>query len=220
MARSNVLWLGTLGLLVAGLVIDRSATSRELKDLRHKYAVLAEAATDKANAPGYAVRLQPALQGDASNVPSVTAHEVAAGPRSGAKGSSEAAHSDSESKSAAVETLSWSDQIAHIDTVFSEQARDGSWSREAEDRITNALLPFAEGGARIREVTCRSTLCKVKVEHSTEAGIRDFVNHAFALRGIWNGPVAALADPNAPQGTFADVLYFSKEGHDMPFLEN
>lgn len=215
MTKSNLIWVGTLGLLVGGLAIDRYSTGRQLKNLQHKYEVVTEAAAERGTSEGDAIHESPASRVEPSNATPRASRAVAS-----ALPEHQPSMLDPQPKLPGDEALGPSDQAAHIDTVFSAQSQDNGWSRDAESALTNALLPFAVGGARIQQVACRSTLCKVRVEHPTDTGIRDFVNHAFAERGYWKGPMVTMRDPTSPKGTFANVMYFSKEGHDIPFLEN
>jgi hypothetical protein len=76
------------------------------------------------------------------------------------------------------------------------------------------------GGSRIQKVECHSTLCKVRAEHSTEQGFHDFVQQAFAQASYWQGAMVSMREDGGPQSTVANVMYFAKQGHAIPFLED
>jgi len=212
MTKLSMLWLGTLGLLVVGSAIDRYRTRREVEDLRHKYGAVVAVNAETAHRRNGAHE-QPTVLARVSNAVQVTEPAIAE-PASARR----PVGSDAQAKSGLDEPSSI-DQAAHIDAVFSEETEDRSWSREAESKITSALLPLAVGGARVQAVACHSTLCKVRVEHTTDEGIRDFVERIFTTQGYWAGPMMIAGDSAGPQGSFAKVIYYSKAGHDIPYLD-
>ena len=212
MTKSNILWLGTLGVLVGGLAIDRYATSHQLNALERKYNVMVEAAAAKAADDGNAGHEQTIFQDQGSKAGPVAPLAVAP-PSSAGQPSSVAPPSNNSGD----DPPSLHDQVAHIDAVFFDQRQDQSWSRTAESKLTSALLPFAVGGSRIQQLECRSTLCKVRAEHTTEAGFHAFAQH-IGQPGYWHGAMVSMREPSSPSGTVANVMYFSKEGQDMPVL--
>jgi len=179
MTKSNVLWAATLCALLGGLAIDRFLTGRHLRELEHKYKVLAAAAANRTN-DGNAGRGRLA---SGSEPPSMDA------------------------------------VVAHVETVFSQQSKDGTWSQSAENELNAKLLPCAVDGSRVQQLECRTTLCKVRIEHQSEQGFRDFMKRAFA-QPSWHGAMVSRVEPQAPNGAVANVMFFSKEGHDMPSLED
>lgn len=223
MTRWNVLSVATLALLIAGLAIDRAATNRQLSDLRHKYGLIAEAAAHEGQSPSSAPREETISADQLAGAQRLARRLLAAQNAAASAEPAEvppSATAESESNSAAApEPPSWSDQMARVDTVFSEEATDRSWSRDAETQLGSSLSPLAVGGARIQEVSCRSTLCRVKVEHTSEEAVRDLLNATFALRRSWKGAVATMRDADSPPGTFSGVAFFSRDGHDLPFAE-
>jgi hypothetical protein len=214
MTRANVLWLGTLALLVAGLAIDRYSTKHQLKDLEHKYRVMAEAAARVAE-EGSAVPEQRLFHDEAPNAVPVTPRAAAPGPSPRQTVKPAASPSSLEG-----DPPSPRDEAARIDAVFSDEHPDQRWSRDSEGKLTSALLPFAVDGSRIQQVECRSTLCKVRAEHASEQGFHNFMDHAFAQASYWQGAMFSMREPDSSQGTVANVIYFSKEGRGMPSLQD
>lgn len=222
MTKWNVLSLATVALLIAGLAMDRAATNRQLSDLRRKYALIAEAAAQEGSARTRALR-EETLAADELGGSRTAARRapIAQGPAASAAPASKPSDPDSKSESNSTPTLeppSWRDQMARVDSVFAEEPADRSWSRDAETQLGGSLSSLAVGGAKIQEVSCRSTLCRVKVEHTTEDGVRNLLDETFALRRSWKGAVATMRDPESPPGTFSGVAFFSRDGHDLPFL--
>jgi hypothetical protein len=220
MNKSRIIWWGALGLLVAVAAIDRRATRRQLDDLRHRYNVIADAEASRADDAGDATRAQLALLARAANATFVVPPAIASPPRT-----SESATSDPQPQPTPkkVEAPSYAEHAAHIDKVISQESRDPNWSQGAESQLATALAPLAAGNGRIANVTCGSTVCRVRVEDTSEDALRDLVNQIFAARdksGYWKGTMFTAHDPASPPDTFANVVYFAKENHPIPFIVN
>jgi hypothetical protein len=200
--------------LVAGVAFDRYSTKRQLRDLEHKYTVMAAAAARVTEEDSDAHEQRP-IHDEAPNAVPVAPRAAAPGPTPRQPVKPVASPSSLED-----DPPSPRDEVARIDAVFSEERPDQRWSRNSEAKLTSALLQFAEGGSRIQQVECRSTLCKVRAEHASEQGFRNFMDHAFAQASYWPGAMFSMREPDSPQGTVANVIYFSKEGRGMPSLQD
>jgi len=87
-------------------------------------------------------------------------------------------------------------------------------ARDLSDNV-RAMLP---AGSRLRNVECRSALCRVETEHLSADDFRSFVDHAFLDRRspVSDRPVVAgiTAEPRAGEPLFA-VAYVGRDGPAM-----
>jgi hypothetical protein len=211
MTRSQMLWLGALGLLIVVSAIDRHATRRRLEDLGRKYdAEVARAANER-----NVLIEQPALAALAASAMAAPPQAAVGQPAAGEPSSPDP------QKSGGGKEPTPSDYARQIDAVFSEERPDGSWSHATETKIANLLAPLAVGGARVHPVACHRTLCKLKLEHTSDGGIRDLVDQVFNTEGLWGGgAMVTMRDTASPEGTFAHVVYIAKAGESVPVLAN
>ena len=212
-----MIWWGTLALLIAVVAIDRRATRRHLDDLRHRCDVIADAEASRANELGTVARTQLALLAGAANTSLAAPQTITKqpSPREGSK-------PDAPPTSTRPEPPTYTEHAAHIEEVLSHEPRDPNWSPRAETQIATALAPLAGGNARIENVTCGSTICRVTVKETTEDGLRDLVNQIFDTRekAGWMGSMFVAHDPAAPPDVFSSVVFFAKENHPIPFILN
>jgi len=221
MKKSRVIWWGALGVLIGLVAIDRHATRRQLDDLRHKYNVIADAQASRTDAEGSRTddasnlaRAQVALLTRAANA-TIVAPQTTTTPASAGEGSSSDLQPPPKRKE-----HTYTEHAAHVEEVLAQESRDPSWSQAAESQLTAALAPLAVGNARIGNVTCASTLCRVSVKEANEDSLRDLLNRIFDARekGGWKGSVFTAHDPASPPDAIANVVFFSKENQPIPFI--
>jgi hypothetical protein len=112
------------------------------------------------------------------------------------------------------------DQEAFLASTFSSQPIDAAWSRGAARQISDILRPIAGKNTNVVSVDCRATLCRADLEHETDADFRAFMNAMFtgAGAGAWNGAGGGGKVETEPDGRVKAVLYFAKEGTELPTL--
>ncbi len=179
--------------------------------------MIADTEASRANELGNVARTQLALLAGAAKMTPVAPQTTARPPSPG-----EGSKPDSQPTSKRPEPPTYTEHAAHIEEFLSHEPRDPNWSQRAESQIATALAPLAVGNARIENVTCGSTICRVRVKDTTEDGLRDLVNQIFDTRenAGWMGSMFVAHDPAAPPDVFASVVFFAKENHPIPFILN
>lgn len=100
-----------------------------------------------------------------------------------------------------------------LQSVFESEPVDLAWSRSSEATLREELGNFV-GSNLVREVRCRSSLCRV------ELATPDLETYAKAsqditMSGKWPGP-AVLSAKDEAKGDYAMVAYFGKQGQPLP----
>jgi hypothetical protein len=100
-----------------------------------------------------------------------------------------------------------------LQSVFESEPVDLGWSRTSEATLREELGTFV-GSNLVREVSCRSSLCRV------ELATPDLETYAKAsqditMSGKWPGP-AVLSAKDEAKGDYAMVAYFGKQGQPLP----
>jgi hypothetical protein len=110
------------------------------------------------------------------------------------------------------------DHEAYVDSIFSQEVSDPAWSRSGERTVTEMLRPVT-GNSVLESIECRSSLCRVKARHPTEADFQGFIDGLVnATRGAWRGALISVRDPST-DGVIRNTVFLSKEGHEVPRLE-
>jgi hypothetical protein len=110
------------------------------------------------------------------------------------------------------------DQAAYVDSVFTQQAADPRWSREAE-RALDAALKDRVGSSRLEGLECRESLCRARVTHMDESNFSGFIDRLVAnSRELWQGPILSHREPDAHDGKVRTSVYFGKPDTELPAL--
>jgi len=98
---------------------------------------------------------------------------------------------------------------------FAAETVDRDWSRATAPVATRMVTDLLPSGSSVRNVECRSTMCRVETVHRTVDDFRRFGRAAFSQKGFdWRAPVS-LALEQQPNGDVMGVLFFSREPEQM-----
>jgi len=201
-------------LILIGALMVTSITVCVLIDLQHTSsstasAARAESSRDASGAVAHAgARGASAMSLRANDRPSLAVEDDHRGPAAAAAGSPAA---ESTSASAGKEMHD------HLEAMFRADHAGAASYADAQDLADNvrAMLP---AGSTLRNVECRSALCRVETEHVSADDFRRFVEHAFLDRTapMATRPVIAglPAEPRAGQAVVA-VAYVGRDGAAM-----
>lgn len=111
---------------------------------------------------------------------------------------------------------------AAVEDRFSSEPTDGAWASKARGDVSNHLAALLPATSSLRQVECRSTICRVEVVHPSVEVSRNFVEQSFGLSSnsrVWNG--AFMIEPETPNsdGTLASVIYLGREGTQLVKLD-
>lgn len=100
--------------------------------------------------------------------------------------------------------------FAELGTALDRESRDPAWAEEVQSRVSDVLANDFANEVYAREVTCRSTLCRVVVDGADERSIDHF-------RTFFTGAVRKEL-PKATSTMAGDsvVFYLSRAGHELP----
>lgn len=100
-----------------------------------------------------------------------------------------------------------------LESQFSSQGRDPSWSEDASKQATQQLTTALPNGSRLVAFDCRQTLCRAEVTHADIAAHQTFVHQAFATpANTWGGPVMATLDPGSGGNGYTTIAYLARPG--------
>jgi hypothetical protein len=202
----------TFGILIAGAAIaaDYVWHARQVADLRREIASLRDGPTD-ARAPSPAPRGVPYARPWPAEIARAAAAAPAPPPRE------DRAQSPDEEKRAR-----WKeDELAHrtaVEAGFAAETVDREWApgarRDLSDHVA-ALLPQASS---VRDVDCRSSMCRLELVVADAAASERFMRQAFAspATSVWSGGGFAEPAQANPDGSLAVVLYLAREGAAFP----
>ncbi len=109
--------------------------------------------------------------------------------------------------------LSVHEAQAQVAATFDVERLDWSWSAAAETSLRRAVETELPERSRLRQVECRSTMCRVDVEHAELDGHTALVR-ALIARRPWNAPMYAPPPANSGDGLSA-TLFVAREGHQL-----
>lgn len=105
----------------------------------------------------------------------------------------------------------------YASSVFDSQTFDAGWAPAAANELRTALGTVSLPGVRVRDVQCRSTLCRVELygddETSVEKSLKTYVRAAK-----WRGSGMAVRDEPDARGALTVTLYFTR-GDGVPLPE-
>jgi hypothetical protein len=98
-------------------------------------------------------------------------------------------------------------RVERIDRAFRDEPRDPAWAAQMEPLLQEALATGEFPGTRAIELGCKSTFCRLEVEHDNAVGADEFeaVRHhipgSFYLKNL----------PAGPDGRSRTVAYFLRD---------
>ena len=101
------------------------------------------------------------------------------------------------------------DRRAQLQAQFAGQPVDTSWATQARQQLRDDLGKFANAEVRVRDVECRSSLCRIELAAANHDAQQSFVESWVRYR-TWTGSGFAVQDGDAT------IVYVSKPGVDLP----
>jgi hypothetical protein len=115
--------------------------------------------------------------------------------------------------------LSWDEEAranqATVERAFATDVADSSWAVGAARDLREHLgATAAQLSSSLRNVDCRSSLCRVEVVTRDQGSAKKLMDKAFGVGAppVWNGPMMAEYPPANPDGTASVVLYLGRDG--------
>lgn len=108
--------------------------------------------------------------------------------------------------------------MAHIQRTFDAEPRDPRWAAEATAEIRDAVSAPELSGSRVTDIDCRTTLCRLEVEHPSETVRETFaVELPTRVRSLPRTTTRFLPSerPGAPS---LAIMYLVRQGERMPAL--
>jgi hypothetical protein len=103
------------------------------------------------------------------------------------------------------------DRIVALASRMGSEPRDPSWSRSAEQRLTEAFRSHATPGTELVSVDCRTAICGVTFQHEDPRG-RTAVPH---LVGAALPYAAEMVYAYSTDGAATTTVYISREGRHL-----
>ena len=101
------------------------------------------------------------------------------------------------------------DRRAQLQAQFAGQSVDASWAMQSRQQLRDDLGKYANADVRVRDIECRSSLCRIELASTnraaTQSVVEDWVRHR-----TWTGSGFAVQDGDAT------IVYVSKPGVDLP----
>ena len=99
-------------------------------------------------------------------------------------------------------------------SVFDSETINSSWALPAQRRLQDAIPKILGTGGELENIECRSSLCRVKVQHDGRSGQQQFLRR-LVQSATWPGAGTAVRD-NKPGGPSRLILYLAREGVSPP----
>ncbi len=105
----------------------------------------------------------------------------------------------------------------HLDDALAQQGYDASWALAKEDSLRHTLQGAAEGYLQIGAVTCRTTFCRIEIDHDSVADQARFIA-AMASRPdfVPDGESRHLHQETTVDGKARLRFYLAREGAALP----
>jgi hypothetical protein len=158
--------------------------------------------------------MKPWILGVALAVTGVETYVLAQWQRALRAGSSETGSAGAAAPARAGSSMRLGDETqAHLEAVFRADHPVAA-SRELAQRLANGVRAVLPAGSMLRNVECRSMLCRIETAHASPDEFIDFVDHAFLGNGVpvTRDPVYAgvIAEPRAGEPMVA-VAYVGRD---------
>lgn len=98
----------------------------------------------------------------------------------------------------------------HASELFQAETPDRAWAGAAELSLQSVLREHAPPGTRSLRVECRSTLCRIDLEHES-AESRESLIRSVPAKLPWGGPLFSPA-PSHAGGRLRSSIYIAREG--------
>jgi hypothetical protein len=202
------------GLLAVGLgVAEHVWQGRKIADLRGELATIK-------NPPIDASQHSRTPAGAVSYVASRRAAPLSVQPRDETV-VAPAPPADTE-ESAAVKHAKWvEDTQAHqtaVEAGFAAEKVDRAWAAEVQRDLRDHVAALLPPSSSLRDVDCRSSMCRMEMVLPDVAAERGFSKRAFVSSEsrIWDGAVLVMPGQANPDGTLGVVWYLGRKGTRLP----
>jgi hypothetical protein len=107
-----------------------------------------------------------------------------------------------------------------MEARFHGENADPSWSHEATEKLHDGISPLVPNGSHLRDVECRSSICRVEVTLPNVDAYRAFVQTAYLRpQTHCNGPMMSTVLRTESNGDITSVAYFTRPGTPPPYPE-
>lgn len=103
------------------------------------------------------------------------------------------------------------------DGVVVSQPRDRAWADGMEDSLRTALAERSFLGSTVERVDCRSTLCRLEIDHADASSAEAFPMLVMASPALAAG--GSVHRVTGDDGVERSVLYALREGFTLPSVE-
>lgn len=101
------------------------------------------------------------------------------------------------------------------DNALASEELDQQWATNEESGFRDRLNNSALSGTGLGSIACRSTLCRVDLNHATDDAKEELMSSLHSVVGPRRGQVFYRHVYN-PDGTSTTVLYVSRDGERLP----
>lgn len=98
---------------------------------------------------------------------------------------------------------------AQLQAGFDGESVDPNWAMQSRQVLRDDLGKYANADVRVRDVECRSSMCRIALASSNRAAQQTFIEGWIRHRA-WTGSGFAVEDGEAT------IVYVSKPGVDLP----
>lgn len=108
---------------------------------------------------------------------------------------------------------------AELENGFAVETKDPEWSESTANKIALALTRQEIAGAEVFEAECRSTLCRVEVEHTDVHKLHEF---QLWFPHLVSGelPKVTMKTEDLADGRKSTIIYMARKGHELPGASN
>lgn len=106
-------------------------------------------------------------------------------------------------------------RLETIEGILATEPEDAEWSLSAAELIREVLASKDFEGTSVYDVQCRSSLCRIEVEHDDPRKLADFQMH-FPMRVASLLPRTAMHRVEGDNGSSRTIVYLAREGHRFP----
>lgn len=107
------------------------------------------------------------------------------------------------------------DQRMALDTHVDTEGVDRPWSVATMDVITQVLASAALAATTVQDLECRTTVCRLTVEHEHRQALDQFAL-MFPLQVGAELPQLTYFHDQGTDGSIRTVIYLTRQGHSLP----
>lgn len=105
------------------------------------------------------------------------------------------------------------------ESAFDSEPYDAAWARASSELLQQSMRSLLGASGRALAVECRSSLCRVDLEHETFDGQQEFLLQ-FRRSRVWRGGGMAVSlepqDAPSDHGPVRLSMYLAREGRSLP----